>query len=158
MSTFDLIEVVPFRPELAVYFESLNREWIEQYFVVEDADIRILSNPYKEIIEPGGQIFFALSDEKVFGTCAVMRLNSRVFELAKMAVSPEVQGRGYGGLLIRNAIDFSKQSGAERLVLLSNRRLKPAIRLYEKYGFKSVPITEPHEYARVDIQMELKLI
>jgi GNAT superfamily N-acetyltransferase len=151
------VKVVSFRPELAPHFESLNREWIQQYFVIEEADLAVFANPFKEIVEPGGQIFFVVSSDKVLGTCAVIRLDDHVYELAKMAVKPESQGRGYGNLLISRAIEFAKQAGAERLILLSNTRLKPAIALYEKHGFKSVPITNAHDYTRVDIQMALKL-
>ncbi|HEV8134015.1 MAG TPA: GNAT family N-acetyltransferase [Pyrinomonadaceae bacterium] len=154
-STFNLVEVVRFRPDLAHHFESLNREWIEQYFEIEDADLVIFADPFKEIVEPGGQIFFVIAEGKAVGTCAVVRLNDRVFELAKMAVSSEAQGRGYGDLLISSVINFAKEAGAERLILVSNTQLKPAIALYEKHGFKSVPITDADDYKRVDIQMEL---
>ncbi|HEY6244900.1 MAG TPA: GNAT family N-acetyltransferase [Pyrinomonadaceae bacterium] len=166
-NSFSLAEVVRFRPELASHFESLNREWIEEYFEIEEADLVIFADPFKEIVEPGGQIFFVITvsatsqnakpESKVVGTCAVVRLNDRVFELAKMAVSSEVRGRGYGDLLISSVINFAKEAGAERLILVSNTRLKPAIALYEKHGFKSVPITDAEDYKRVDIQMELKL-
>ena len=88
----------------------------------------------------------------------MVRLNDRVFELAKMAGSSEAQGRGYGDLLISSVINFAKEAGAERLILVSNTQLKPAIALYEKHGFKSVPITDADDYKRVDIQMELKLV
>ncbi|PYS67204.1 MAG: GNAT family N-acetyltransferase, partial [Acidobacteria bacterium] len=121
------------------------------------ADRTVFSDPFKTIVEPGGQIFFVVSDGKVFGTCAVMRLSDGIYELAKMAVAAEARGRGYGDLLIEAAIDFARQEGAERLILLSNTRLKPAIALYEKHGFRSVPITDAHEYSRVDIQMELRV-
>src|SRR5262249_15582808 len=104
----------------------------------------------------GGQIFFVIADGKAVGTCAVVRLNDRVFELAKMAVSTEARGRGYGDLLIKSVIDFARQAGAERLILVSNTRLKPAIALYQKHGFKSVPITDAEDYKRADIQMELR--
>src|ERR1041385_3070067 len=156
-STFNLVEVVRFRPDLAHHFESLNREWIEQYFEIEEADLVIFADPFKEIVEPGGQIFFVIEDGKAVGTCAVIRMKEGVYELAKMAVSSEARGRGYGDLLIESVIDFAKQAGAERLILVSNTRLKPAIALYEKHGFKSVPITDAEDYKRVDIQMELKL-
>lgn len=156
-STFNLAEVVRFRPELATHFESLNREWIEGYFEIEEADLVIFADPFKEIVEPGGQIFFVIADGKVVGTCAAIRLNDQAFELAKMAVTAEVRGRGYGDLLIKSVIDFAKEAGAERLILLSNTRLKPAIALYEKHGFKSVPITHAEDYKRSDIQMELML-
>ena len=157
MSTFDVTEVIRFTPELAPYFEALNREWIERYFVVEEADRLVFGNPFKEIVEPGGEIFFVVVDGAVLGTCAVMRLDDEVYELAKMAVSSEARGRGYGDLLIESAIRFAKESGAERLILLSNTLLKPAIALYEKHGFKSVPITDAHDYTRADIEMELRL-
>jgi len=157
MRTQKSVEVVGFSHELSPNFESLNRAWIEQYFEIEDADRTVFSDPFKEIVEPGGQIFFVVSDGKVLGTCAVMRLSDDVFELAKMAVAAEARGRGYGDRLIEAAIDFARQSGAERLILLSNTRLSPAIALYQKHGFKSVPITDAHDYSRVDIQMELLL-
>jgi GNAT superfamily N-acetyltransferase len=86
-----------------------------------------------------------------------MRLSDSVFELAKMAVRQDARGRGYGDLLIDNVVRFAREAGAERLILLSNRCLQPAIALYEKHGFKSVPITDVHDYKRVDIQMELEL-
>ena len=40
-STFNPVEVVRFRPDLAQCFESLNREWIEEYFEIEEADLVI---------------------------------------------------------------------------------------------------------------------
>jgi putative acetyltransferase len=149
--------VVGFSQELSPYFESLNRSWIEEYFEIEDADLAVFRDPFKEIVEPGGQIFFVVSDGTVLGTCAVMRLSDDVYELAKMAVAAEARGRGYGDLLIESAIEFAKHSGAHRLMLLSNTRLEPAIKLYQKHGFRSVPVTDAHDYARVDIQMELLL-
>jgi ribosomal protein S18 acetylase RimI-like enzyme len=54
------------------------------------------------------------------------------------------------------AIAFAHQAGVRRLLLVSNRRLLPAIRLYRKHGFVEVPV-EQHGYDRVDIQMELTL-
>ena len=156
-STFNPVEVVRFRPDLAQCFESLNREWIEEYFEIEDADLVIFADPFREIVEPGGQIFFVIAESKAVGTCAVVRLNDQVFELAKMAVSSEARGRGCGDLLISSVINFAKEARAERLILISNTQLKPAIALYEKHGFKSVPITNAEDYKRVDIQMELRL-
>ena len=154
---FKPVEVVRFRPELASHFESLNREWIEEYFEIEEADLTIFADPFKQIIEPGGEIFFVIAEGKVVGTCAVIRLHHRIYELAKMAVSSQARGHGYGDLLIESVIEFAKQAGAERLILVSNTRLKPAIALYEKHGFKAVPITNAEDYKRVDIQMELRV-
>ena len=46
--------------------------------------------------------------------------------------------------------------GADKLFLESNTRLKPAIALYRKLGFKELPEYHP-AYARGDIQMDLDL-
>ena len=150
------VEVVQFRPELAPAFESLNRAWIEQYFIVEEADLEAFRNP-DGIVRNGGAIFFVVEDEVAVGTCAVVRLSAERYELAKMAVRPESQGRGYGSLLISAAVAFARDAGARTMMLESNSRLAPALKLYEKHGFRPVPIEHAHGYARVDVQMELRL-
>lgn len=70
-------------------FIRLNREWIERYFRLESCDLKILGNPEAEIIDKGGEIFFAVENDAVIGTCAlVYHPDTESYELAKMAVSP----------------------------------------------------------------------
>ena len=76
------------------------------------------------------------------------------FELAKMAVSPTAQGLGIGWLLGQACIERARSLGVRRLYLESNTRLKPAISLYHKLGFRKVA-GPPSPYERCDIQMEL---
>ena len=47
------VVVVPFRDDLAQYFAALNREWIEHYFVLEEADLTVFKDPRGTIVEPG---------------------------------------------------------------------------------------------------------
>lgn len=150
-------QVIAFRPEFAADFERLNRRWIEEYFVIEAADVEVFADPQRAIVQPGGEIFFLVEDGKARGTCAVIRHDASLFELAKMAVEPECQGRGYGDLLIERAISFARESKAEKLMLLTNSRLRAALHLYEKHGFQRVPITHAEHYSRVDVEMELAL-
>jgi putative acetyltransferase len=148
-----MAEVVTYRDEWRGEFERLNREWIETWFTLEEADRATFRDPVGKIIAPGGQIFFVVEDGKVLGTCAVVRHGSGVHEIAKMAVVPEARGRGYGDLLMDAAVEFSRQAGARRVVIVSNTKLAPAIRLYEKHGFLRVPLAD-EEYARADIRLE----
>jgi NTE family protein len=150
-------EVVSFREEYAPRFEALNRAWIEQYFALEEPDRALFRDPRRTIVEPGGQIFFVVVGGEVLGACAAIRHSARVYELAKMAVSPRAQGRGYGSLLVEAVVRFARDAGAEVLMLVSNSRLRPALRLYEKHGFRPVPVHANPGYARVDVQMELDL-
>jgi len=155
--TQDNAEIVPFSEGLAPYFAILNREWIERYFTIEEADRVIFADPFNEVIKPGGQIFFVIVGGEAVGTCAVVRYDLDTYELAKMAVKTEAQGRGYGSLLIEAAIEFARAAGGKKMVLLTNSILSPALRLYEKHGFKRVPVSIGGDYVRADVQMELSL-
>lgn len=69
-----MLTFAPFSLELAPYFDSINREWINDMFKLEAIDERVISNPQREIIEKGGHIWFALHPELgVVGTCALMK-------------------------------------------------------------------------------------
>jgi GNAT superfamily N-acetyltransferase len=150
--------VVTYRPELRDAFERLNRQWIEQYFSVEEPDRLLFSDPDGAIRRPGGEIFFVLVDGDALGTCAVIVQGPDSFLLAKMGVMPAARGRGYGDLLMRAAIAFARDRGAARLELLTNSVLAPAITLYEKHGFRRVPLGEREGgYTRVDTKMVLDL-
>jgi ribosomal protein S18 acetylase RimI-like enzyme len=88
------------------------------------------------------------------GTCAVLRHDADVHEIAKMAVAPAARGRGYGNLLMEAAVAFSRTCGARKVVIVSNTRLAPAIRLYRKHGFVPVPLEAESRYVRADIKLE----
>ena len=150
--------VVTYRKEFKAAFEQLNREWIERYFVLEQADREIFSNPEAAVLAAGGQIFFVLDeDNQVQGTCAVLPHGEASFEIGKMAVAPAARGRGYGDLLMDAAVGFAMAAGARRVVIVSNTVLEPAIRLYEKHGFVRVPLTVEGRYRRANIRLEREL-
>jgi N-acetylglutamate synthase-like GNAT family acetyltransferase len=143
-----------YRPEFATDFKQLNIEWIAKYFTVEEHDVEQLSNPESYIIDKGGEVLFALLDEKVIGTCALIKTSDTEFEMAKMAVSPRYQGLHIGYKLGIYFKEKAKAMGAKRIWLESNRVLTPAISLYKKLGFNEIPI-DYTPYARADIRMEL---
>jgi ribosomal protein S18 acetylase RimI-like enzyme len=149
--------VVPYREELRAAFEQLNRDWIESYFVLEDADRAVFADPAGAILGPGGQIFFVVEGDTVLGTCAVLRHSPSECEIAKMAVAPAARGRGLGDLLMKAAVDFSRQVGASRVAIVSNTVLAPALRLYRKHGFVEVPLESDGRYQRANIRMEREL-
>lgn len=149
-----MAEIRDYRDEWRADFERLNREWIETWFALEDADRETFRDPVGKILDPGGQVFFVVDEGRVLGTCAVLRHSPDVHEIAKMAVDPSARGRGYGDLLMEAAVEFSRRTGARRVVIVSNTKLAPAIRLYEKHGFLRVPLDADQRYARADIQLE----
>ena len=151
------IAIIPFVEKHAKAFADLNFEWLEKYFYIEEYDKEILTKPYSYILKPGGQIFFAMADGKPVGTVALVKREEGVFELAKMAVTEEYKGLRIGQKLMYACIDYAGQAGIKRLFLDSNRKLAPALNLYEKVGFKEIPVPEETPYERCNIRMELYL-
>ena len=152
------ITVVPFNPKYAADFRRLNLDWIERLFKVEAPDLKVLDNPERAIIEPGGMIFFALEGEAVVGTVAMIRVTDDRYELAKMAVPPTHQNRGIGRLLGNACRDWMTQQRSIRTVFLeTNSKLDNAIHLYERLGFRHAPWPHPSDYARGDVYMELEI-
>lgn len=47
------IEIINFAEGLEEPIKTLNYEWLEKYFKIEESDIRSLSNPKEEIIDKG---------------------------------------------------------------------------------------------------------
>ncbi len=151
------IRIVPFRRELAPAFQRLNLAWIERLFAVEDADRKVLGDPERAILAPGGQIFFALDGGVPVGTVAMLRVSAGRYELAKMAVASSHQRQGIGVQLGAAAIAFARDAGAETVFLQTNSRLDGAIRLYERLRFRHAADPDPPEYARADVYMELPI-
>jgi DNA-binding MarR family transcriptional regulator/GNAT superfamily N-acetyltransferase len=150
------IQIVDFIPAYQVAFRQLNEEWITTWFHMEEGDYKALDHPREYILDKGGHIFMALYKGEPVGTCSLIRMDDGSFELAKMGVSPKTQGLGIGYLLGRVCIEKARALGARRVYLESNTRLKPAINLYHKLGFRKVA-GPPSPYERCDIQMELLL-
>lgn len=149
-----MISIIEFESKYAEDFKQLNLEWLDKFLLTEQADLLMLNNPQKEIIDNGGAIFLAKEDDKVVGSAAIIRETSTKYELAKMTVSPAFRGKGISKLLIEICIERAKKSGAEKMYLLSNSQLGTALKLYEKYGFKYIPVKNAH-YATADVMMEL---
>ncbi|MES3038995.1 MAG: GNAT family N-acetyltransferase [Bdellovibrionota bacterium] len=138
-------------------FIALNRQWIEYYFKLEPMDLQQLENPQKTILESGGEIFFILEDKRPVGTVAMIPIGDGSYELAKMAVEPGNQGKGYGDLLMKAAVEWAKLKKAKEIILISNQKLIPALSLYRKFGFKVVSLAQHPDYQRGNIEMKLTL-
>lgn len=147
------IEIIPFSSEYASAIKTLNFEWLEKYFEVEDSDIKTLSNPQLEIIDKGGKIFYAKYQNLIVGTVSLLKIDECTFELSKMAVTEKLQGLGFGKLLMNYCFSFAKENQIKKLILFSNTKLVPAIKMYKKFGFIEVNLGSSI-YKRSNIKME----
>lgn len=147
------VEIVPYSNKLKEHLKTLNYEWLEEYFHVEEGDKASLSDPQGQIIDKGGFIFFAKYGEEIVGTASLLKKTNEIFELGKMAVSKNSRGLGIGNQLVEHCIEFAKQQDIRELILYSNTKLGPAIHLYKKYGFEEIEL-EAGVYERGNIKMK----
>jgi N-acetylglutamate synthase-like GNAT family acetyltransferase len=151
-----LVQIKSFNRDYVEDFYELNRKWIEESWKLEISDINDLTNPKKYIIDNGGEIFFAMMNDQVIGTAAMV-LSNGIFELAKMTVIEECRGLGIANKLMDRCIEFAIYKKTEEIVLITNSALVVARNLYDKYGFKEVKLDSDKYGERGDVKMVLKL-
>jgi DNA-binding MarR family transcriptional regulator/N-acetylglutamate synthase-like GNAT family acetyltransferase len=150
------VRIVSYDAKYKADFKRLNEEWLKKYFSIEPEDEKMLSNP-EEIIGNGGEIFFALYNNEVAGTCAALKIDKRSYELAKMGVTEKYQGRQIGKKLALTVIGFAVAKNAKSIFLETSNKLTSALNLYKKLGFEQVPNDHPEKYQRCTIKMKLEV-
>jgi DNA-binding MarR family transcriptional regulator/N-acetylglutamate synthase-like GNAT family acetyltransferase len=151
------VEIIQYDEKYRTEFADLNYEWIAKFYTVEKHDREQLDDPYRYIIEPGGQIFFGLVNGEAVGTVALIRMDDESYELAKMAVSPKFQGYKIGEKLLEASIEFARSLGRKRIILESNTKQFAAINMYRKWNFSEIPLDPNSLFARANIRMQLDL-
>jgi GNAT superfamily N-acetyltransferase len=151
------IKIIDYQPEFQPDFERINKAWVVQYFSLEPFDIAQLEQPEVNILEKGGQIIFAQENNQILGTVAIIpSTEPSTFEMIKMGVSKEGQGRGIGFQLGKAILERAKTLGANRIVLYTSSKLGPALNLYKKLGFQELDMG-CGQYGRCNVKMGIDL-
>jgi len=151
------ITIVPFEDKYQDAFARLNKAWLNEHGLFEEADRAHLEQPRQSILAGGGQIFVALDKGVVIGVCATIVQDADTIEFAKFAVAPESRSRSIGRQLTAAALAWARDRGARKVMLLSSRKLDAALRLYERSGFIYGPLPAHVPYSSADVYMELTL-
>ena len=150
------VNIIEYSSQYQPDFRSLNLEWLDKYNLTESHDLMVLDDPQATILDRGGFIWLAISDNKVVGSAALIKEHEGEYELAKMAVTAAYRGKGISKLLIETCLAKAKEIGAKKLSLFSNHQLQTALKLYEKYGFYYVEV-ENSPFETADVKTELVL-
>ena len=151
------LKIVTFHKKYSSTFYHLNKIWIEESFLLEESDKFDLLDPEKSIINKGGEIFFVLIENKPIATAAMIPIKSDTYELAKMTVDAKYRGNGIANKLMDKCILFAEEKEAKEIILITNDTLVIARNLYDKYGFKEVPL-DSDKYLRGNVKMTLNLV
>lgn len=114
------------------YANSLDFDLHFQNFIKELEEINIQYNK-----PDGGLILIIdrLSGEEI-GCVGIRKFEDKVAELKRMFIKESHRNKGLGAELLRRAIQLSKDLDYENIRLDTLDTMKPAIALYEKFGFK----------------------
>jgi DNA-binding MarR family transcriptional regulator/ribosomal protein S18 acetylase RimI-like enzyme len=156
---YNAVDIEDFKPEYNIFFKTFNTEWLNEFFHVEEEDVKMFSNPKKEILDKGGFILFARIGENIVGTGALVKLDTKTFEIAKMAVTKKFRGKQAGKRLADALIDKAVKSGAESVVLRTDNKLTAAVNLYRSLGFVISPAdkTLSNHFVRAQTGYVMKL-
>ncbi len=164
------MKIVQYQPESATAkrdraaFERLNRAWIEEYFCIEKEDVEVFEN-LDTYVKNGAGVFFAKDGETYLATCMVLPVSlgsngaaesENEWEICKLAADAKNQRHGAGSAVFAACKEYALSKGATRIILLTNTKLKPALHIYEKHGFKVAPLETWNNFSRADIEYEFK--
>ncbi|EMR02479.1 bifunctional helix-turn-helix transcriptional regulator/GNAT family N-acetyltransferase [Cesiribacter andamanensis] len=93
-------------------FRELNRACLqEQAGALEPADEQLLHHPEEEILNKGGMLFFALYQQQVVGTAALLAVQEGEFQLDYLTVDKAFRRRGIGKMLLQQVLTFAGSRG-----------------------------------------------
>ena len=147
------VEIVQYDPRYRDAFIEYNTDWIEEYFGhLEEEDYETFAHIDDEIRE-GGMIYFAIEEDTVLAACMTKPMSGITWEICKLCSNKHREHSGSGSAVFAAAMQWAEDHGAKRLFIISNSQLKPAIHIYEKYGFKELKLGD-YGYERGDIAYE----
>lgn len=115
-----------------------------------------------------GHFMAELASERA--SCVVAELDGRVAgylclttlldeaEILDVAVDPDLQGRGIGAQLVQWACDEATRRGAALMLLEVRATSKPAIALYERFGFKQTGLRKAYYEENIDAVLMDKML
>lgn len=75
------------------------------------------------------------------------------WEICKLAADEHFRGKGAGSKVFGKCMEYAVANSAKKLFILSSSTLKPALHIYQKYGFKEIKLDD-YKYIRGDIAFE----
>ena len=113
---------------------------IDLQFQKFDDELQILPTMYGP---PKGELWLVQDGNQWVGCTALRQLDAATCELKRMYIKPAYRGRGLADQLMHTALDTAQQLGYQFMKLDSLRRLEPALKVYQRYGFTEIA---PYNY------------
>jgi len=95
----------------------------------------------KDVLEKSGYIMFGFSpsrDIDSVGTFTLVDFGNGAFTLYSVNMEESERGKGYGHLMMSDMIAEAKKLGAKSIKLCTSTNNIPAVKIYERVGFRDV--------------------
>lgn len=101
-------------------------------------------NILKQELENGkSKYFVAKQENEIVGFAGILLIIDQI-NIMNIVVKKDKRNLGIGSLLLKEIIRYSKIHNATSITLEVNEKNIPAIKLYEKYGFKQVGLRKKY--------------
>jgi len=106
-------------------------------------ELLLLADPSKDLVDDyvrRADVFIARFEEETIGVVVLLELTEEAVEIKNIAVKPEFQGRGVGGLLMDGALKAAKLNGYSKAIIGTANSSVGQLYLYQKLGFELTEI------------------
>ena len=117
--------------------ENTDEIWLDQYIKMngsKQSDKPVYKKIIDQIVPP--KCLFALALNELVIGCGLGVVEDKYIGLFDIVIDPQYRNQGFGKLLVENILKWGKDKGAETAYLQVLADNDPAIRLYEKVGFR----------------------
>jgi len=131
------MKLIQYEPEYQQSMLALHRSALQGFDLgmsqeQDEADLLDLENVY---IQPGGEFLLGFIGPRLIAMGGFERVSDKEAELRRMRIAADLQGRGYGTILLRELERRAWQAGIRSLRLEAARRRPLTLEFYRKHGY-----------------------
>lgn len=128
---------------------EINKLKPEQIYIIENLEKKCFNHPWTDVMIEEDMMhdfsdFFVLKiDDKNVGYVNIWTIDNSI-ELNRICIDPIFRKKGYGKFLLGHIVEILKDNDLDRIILEVADNNKPAISLYDKFGFKDIHIRKKY--------------
>ncbi|PYJ59439.1 MAG: hypothetical protein DME24_12760 [Verrucomicrobia bacterium] len=132
------MRLIRYQPEHQKPMLALHRSAVEEFTLgmsqqQDEADLVTIDEVY---LRSRGEFLLGFIGERLVAMGGFKRLSDVVAELRRMRIAHDLQGQGYGTLMLRELERRAFQSGVRTLCLETARRRPLTLEFYRKHGYQ----------------------
>ena len=132
------MQLIRYDPKYQKAMLALHRSAIEGFVLgmtqqQDEADLMAIEEVY---LRAGGEFLLGLLNERVVAMGGFKRLSDDLAELRRMRIARDLQGQGYGTLLLRELERRAYHFGIRKLCLDTARRRPLTLDFYRKHSYQ----------------------